>query len=96
MFDANVERLECPYPLNPFAFSIVKFILAYIAYGHPALNTTSSQACRFFCGKVWAWGLYSHSPLCVVRNSVPGGYDGLLLGAFVGILASFYDAIRES
>lgn len=90
----SVERLERPYPISPFAFSVVRLILAHIAYGPPALDETADQACRFFCGRVWPWNLYS--PFQVVRNSVPGGYESLRLGAFVGVIVSFHDTIQRA
>ena len=93
--DASAKRRERPYPVSPFAFSMVKYILAHIAYGQPDLHNTADQACRFFYGRVWPWNLYPHSTFQVVRNSVPGGYDGLRLGAFVGVIVSIYDTILE-
>jgi hypothetical protein len=80
------------YPADPLVFNIVKAILAYSAYRLPIVDTTLAGEAGLVKTLDLSWGPFSEQSVGVVRNNVPGGYQGLQIGAIVGILVSLYDA----
>jgi hypothetical protein len=76
------------YAADPFTFNIVKALLAYVVY--PIITTPHQGNVATITYP--SWGPFSAETVSTVRDSVPGGDVGLLIGAGVGILASIYDA----
>ncbi|KAF2154451.1 hypothetical protein K461DRAFT_267460 [Myriangium duriaei CBS 260.36] len=64
---------------DPLTFNVTKALLAWLVY---------SQNTRFF-------GLFSDTTTLAVMRSMPGGYPGVLIGSFIGTLASLYDAAQR-
>ncbi|KAJ4376873.1 hypothetical protein N0V86_006309 [Didymella sp. IMI 355093] len=81
------------YPADPLVFNIVKAVLAYSAYRIPitdaAVMNVDTGIAKVFDP---SWGPFSGQTVGVVRDNVPGRYNGLQIGAVVGILVSLYDA----
>ena len=80
------------YPADPFVFNIVKAILAYSAYRLPIVDASLVGEPGLVKAVNLSWGPFSEQTVGVVRNNIPGGYQGLQIGAVVGILVSLYDA----
>lgn len=82
------------YPADPLVFNIVKAVLAYSAYRIPITDATVVNHVDAGISKVFdpSWGPFSGQTVGVVRDNVPGRYNGLQIGALVGILVSLYDA----
>lgn len=67
------------YLVDPLTFNVVKAVLAYYTYGRSVMgNSTIDQG--------HTWYLFSQENIGIVRNSVTGGYNGLQIGAAVGII----------
>lgn len=90
--NTNRKSSDRQYPADPLTFNILKAILAYSAYRIP----TADPGLAGVPGSVQlhdlSWGPFSAESVGIVRNNVPGGYHGLQIGAFVGMLVSLYDA----
>nr|GFD56544.1 hypothetical protein [Tanacetum cinerariifolium] len=82
------------YPADPLVFNIVKAVLAYSAYRIPITDATVVNGAEAGISRVFdpSWGPFSGQTVGVVRDNVPGRYNGLQIGAVVGILVSLYDA----
>ncbi|KAH6629652.1 hypothetical protein C7974DRAFT_454494 [Boeremia exigua] len=80
------------YPADPLVFNIVKAILAYSAYRLPLIDASLVGEAGLAKTISLNWGPFSEQTVGVVRNNVPGGYQGLQIGAVVGVLVSLYDA----
>lgn len=80
------------YPADPLVFNIVKAILAYSAYRLPVVDASLVGEAGLAKAIDLSWGPFSEQTVGVVRNNVPGGYQGLQIGALVGVLVSLYDA----
>jgi hypothetical protein len=79
--------------IDPFTFNIAKAILAYSAYYIP--TTPDAQ----LAGQAGlnvpldiSWGPFAAETVSKVRDNVPAKYNGLQIGALVGLLVSLYDA----
>lgn len=93
--NTNRKSSDRQYPADPFAFNVAKAILAYSAYrlyvidagvvGEPGIARTID----------YSWGPFSAETVATVRNNVPGKYNGLQIGALVGVLVSLYDAVLK-
>lgn len=64
---------------DPLTFNVVKALLAWLVY---------TQNIRFF-------GLFANDTVTAVLRSMPAGYHGVLIGSFIGIIASLYDAAQR-
>lgn len=80
------------YPADPLVFNIVRAILAYSAYRVPIIDASLAGEAGLARVVDLSWGPFSEQSVGVVRNNVPGGYNGLQIGSVVGILVSLYDA----
>jgi hypothetical protein len=67
------------YVVDPFTYSVVKAILAYVVYAH---GTTF-------------WGLVDEASAARIKLALFGGWQGVLVGCGVTALASLYDAILK-
>lgn len=67
------------YAVDPLTFSVAKALVTFVVYG---------QGVTF-------GGLLSEISIARLNNAVYGGYKGVLTGAAVTALASFYDAILK-
>ncbi|OCK77623.1 hypothetical protein K432DRAFT_445208 [Lepidopterella palustris CBS 459.81] len=76
------------YAADPLAFNIVKALMTYIVYP----QTLTPQQGAIAVIHYPSWGPFSAETVTTVREHVPGGYAGLLIGAGIGILVSIYDA----
>ncbi|KAI9696715.1 MAG: hypothetical protein M1836_005077 [Candelina mexicana] len=65
------------YRFDPLTFNVVKGLITWLVY---------SQGFRF-------WGLVDEMDVVRIQFSVPGGYQGILIGAAIGALTSIYEAI---
>lgn len=65
---------------DPFTFNVVKALMIWLVF---------SQGYTYH-------GLFSHACVDIVRNSMAGGYAGMLIGAFMGIGASMYVAMQRN
>lgn len=93
--DVRVAQPERQYLIDPFVFSIVKALLAYGAYSQSATDVSFDDTYRFSRGGNLGWDLYSRSAVGAVRDNILGGYHGLQMSAFIGILVSLYDAVLQ-
>lgn len=75
----HVTVIKPRWRCDPMTFNVVKALMAWIVY---------NQGHRL-------WGLLGDDTIYLVRISMPGGYAGVQIGAFVGILASLYDATQR-
>jgi len=64
---------------DPLTFNVVKALMAWLVF---------SKGSRIY-------GLFSSSTVDLVNQSMPGGYAGVLIGSFIGMLASLYDAAQR-
>jgi len=64
---------------DPLIFNVVKALLAWMIW---------SLGARFF-------GLFSEQTVDLVTQSMPAGYPGVMVGAFIGMLVSLYDATQR-
>ena len=64
---------------DPLTYNVVKALLTWLVF---------SQGKRF-------WGFVADETVERVLLSMPGGYQGMLIGAFIGILASLYEAAQR-
>lgn len=64
---------------DPLMFNVVKALLAWMIW---------SLGARFF-------GLFSDQTVDLVTQSMPAGYPGVMVGAFIGMLVSLYDAAQR-
>ncbi|KAI9777188.1 MAG: hypothetical protein M1839_009031 [Geoglossum umbratile] len=70
---------EPQYLFDPLAFNIVKALVTWLVF---------AQGLRF-------GGLVGDGTVDRIQGSVPGGYEGVLIGAGVGVLVSIYDAVLK-
>lgn len=94
--NTNRKSSDRQYPADPLIFNIAKAILVYSAYNYgqpPATVAVPVGELRVQAvpGSN-AWGPFSGTTVGTVRDNVPGGYNGLQIGAVVGALVSLYDA----
>lgn len=64
---------------DPLTFNTTKALLAWLVY---------TQRVRFF-------SLFADETVLAVMRSMPGGYSGVLISSFIGMLASLYDAAQR-
>lgn len=64
---------------DPLMFNVVKALLAWMIW---------SLGARFF-------GTFSDQTVDLVTQSMPAGYPGVMVGAFIGMLVSLYDAAQR-
>ncbi|KAG9251988.1 uncharacterized protein F5Z01DRAFT_682805 [Emericellopsis atlantica] len=67
------------YRVDPLTFSIAKALVSFLVYG---------QGVTF-------WGLLPETSIARLNGAVYGGYQGMLTGAAITGIASFYDAILK-
>jgi hypothetical protein len=80
------------YTSDPLTYSIVKALMQYIVY-NPIANPSPVPADSTLADIVYpSWGPFAGSTRVTVAQSVIGGYNGLQIGAAIGVLASLYDA----
>lgn len=90
--NTNRRTTDRQYPADPLTFNILKAILAYSAYRIPTAPASMAGEPGSVQLHNLGWGPFSEQTVGVVRNNVPGKYNGLQIGAVVGILVSLYDA----
>lgn len=90
--NTNKKTIEHQYLADPLTFSVVKAILAYMAYYPPAMEGPAIGRSEIACDVDSGLCLLSQATVRAVRNGVTGGYHGALTGACVGIVFSMYDA----
>jgi hypothetical protein len=71
----KTKRVKPLREYDPLTFSIIKGLASWLVY---------SQGFRF-------WGAVDDSTIAVVNESVFGGYNGILIGAAIGVLTSIHD-----
>lgn len=64
------------YRVDPLIFHIMKALMTWLVF---------SQGKRL-------WGAFADETVDVVEAAMPSGYNGMMISAFIGILASLYDA----
>lgn len=67
------------YSADPLTFNIMKTLITWLVY---------SQGVRCF-------GFIDDFAVARVDSAIPGGYNGVMIGGFIGILASMYDAAQN-
>jgi hypothetical protein len=70
---------EPTYKFDPLVFNVVKALITYAVY---------AQGFRF-------GGFVENSTVERIGGAVTGGYEGILIGAGIGALASIYEAILK-
>ncbi|OAL02845.1 hypothetical protein IQ06DRAFT_334395 [Phaeosphaeriaceae sp. SRC1lsM3a] len=90
--NTNRKSTDRQYPADPLTFNVMKAILAYSAYRIPTANPALAGVPGSVQLHDLSWGPFSATTVDVVRNNVPGKYNGLQIGAVVGVLVSLYDA----
>lgn len=75
----GVTTVRPKWRFDPFTFNIVKALLTWLVF---------AQGKR-------AWGYIEDDTVKRVAYAMPGGYAGMLIGAFIGILASLYEAAQK-
>ncbi|KAF2024236.1 hypothetical protein EK21DRAFT_79150 [Setomelanomma holmii] len=90
--NTNRKSTDRQYPADPLTFNILKAILAYSAYKFPVVDPALTTNPGIVQANDLSWGPFAAETVGIVRNSVPGGYYGLQIGAVVGVLISLYDA----
>jgi hypothetical protein len=76
---ARTAALGPEYRVDPLTFSIAKALVSFLVYG---------QGVTFY-------GLLPETSIARLNAAVYGGYQGILTGAAITGLASFYDAILK-
>ncbi|OCL04610.1 hypothetical protein AOQ84DRAFT_300545 [Glonium stellatum] len=76
------------YAADPLTFNVVKALMTYIVYP-TTLTPVQGGIAKVIYPK---WGPFGVGTVSTVRDNVPGGYPGIIIGAGIGILASIYDA----
>ena len=90
--NTNRRSADRQYPADPLTFNVVKAILVYSAFRIHAINPGVLGEPGIAREIDYSWGPFSADTVTVVRNNVPGGFNGLQIGAWVGVLVSLYDA----
>lgn len=90
--NTNRRSSDRQYPADPLTFNIVKAILVYSAFRVNVINPGVVGEPGIAREVDYSWGPFSAETVEVVRNNVPGGFNGLQIGAWVGVLVSLYDA----
>ena len=80
------------YAVDPLTFSIVKALLQYVVYAPIAFPTPIAADSKAADIIYPAWGPFAGSTRLTVTQGVPGGYNGLQIGAAIGVLVAIYDA----
>ncbi|KAF1997774.1 hypothetical protein P154DRAFT_271848 [Amniculicola lignicola CBS 123094] len=76
------------YAVDPLTFNIVKALFAYWTFAPTTEALTAEKKVA-----VWnSWGPFGAETVQTVATNVPGGYYGLQISAFIGIVISLYDA----
>jgi len=76
------------YAADPLTFNVVKALITYIVY--PTMITpVQGGIAKVVYPK---WGPFGAETVSAIRDNIPGGYPGIMIGAGIGILASIYDA----
>jgi len=75
----GVTEIKPRMRFDPMTFNVIKALLAWLVF---------SRGTRYF-------GLFSDETVDLVTQGMPAGYSGVMIGAFVGILASLYDAAQR-
>jgi hypothetical protein len=76
--------------IDPFTFNIAKAILAYSAYHLTIIPDTQMINQGHMTND--SWGPFAAKTVSRVYDNVPHKYNGLQIGALVGLLVSLYDA----
>lgn len=90
--NTNRKSSDRQYPADPLTFNIVKAILVYSAFRIPTIDPSVVGEPGIAHVIDYSWGPFSAETVGVVRNNVPGKFNGLQIGALVGVLVSLYDA----
>ncbi|KAH7359815.1 hypothetical protein BKA66DRAFT_223981 [Pyrenochaeta sp. MPI-SDFR-AT-0127] len=90
--NTNRRSSDRQYPADPLTFNIVKAILVYSAFRIPTIDASLVGEPGIARVIDYSWGPFSAETVGVVRNNVPGKFNGLQIGALVGVLVSLYDA----
>ncbi|PSK37281.1 hypothetical protein B9Z65_2023 [Elsinoe australis] len=75
----GVTYIKPKWRCDPLTFNVAKALIAWLTF---------SQGVRFF-------GVYSDETVFAVERSMPAGNTGVMIGAFIGGLASLYDAAQR-
>ncbi|KAL1650070.1 hypothetical protein SLS58_001448 [Diplodia intermedia] len=76
---ANGFETKPTYQVDPLTFNLAKALVSYMVY---------AQGVRFS-------GLVGDETVFTVANALPGGHQGVLIGAGIGTIVSIYEAVLK-
>lgn len=75
----GITSSKAAYRVDPLIFNITKALFTWLVY---------AQGVRFM-------GAFSDTTVLAVNAALPGGYQGAMIGAGIGIITSIYDAVLK-